>query len=638
VRCDLDALKRHSDTKKHISECQKRGLNVHLDTNELSSLSFEDRKKIAEIKFAALIVEKNIPFQMAESILSFFQDVGKDPEILKSMTMNRNKAPKVINKVLYAREQERLVEILQNNKFSIFIDETSDINNEKWMTFLVRYVEPQTLDVRTELLELIQLDASDCTAKKLFTTFRDEMCKKKIPFENILALSCDNASVMTGKYESFKTKLQKYCKNLITMPCPCHASALVANAACKAIPEACEELLRKVASFITSSPKRACIFKQFQNSFNCNERKILKLSETRWLSRHLCVARLNENWNVLLKFLQEEQLSEKSKSGAALLATMQNPEVRAYSLFLEYILDAFNKFNASFQAQETKVYLLQSAAENLLKTILRNVVKNPLLNFVADSTINLSDTCNRLYIDKVLVGPACQDFLDQLNQEQDKTVKSIYANCFSFYDIAAKEIRQKLFVKEEVLNKLRIFDPKVALQEDTTNEIVEDVILVAKRFGGFDDEMLRKEWQFLNISVTLEQREKLKHLDFDNAWKTIVATKDTDGNLQYPMICKLINTIRSLPNSNADAERVFFMLTDIKTKKRNSLNPIHVQALCVFKSNLKARGHTAQTMTIDARHLTLMSSENLHQTNARKDACFLRLLSMNVHLRLQIYN
>jgi len=76
-------------------------------------------------------------------------------------------------------------------------------------------------------------------------------------------------------------------------------------------------------------------------------------------------------------------------------------------------------------------------------------------------------------------------------------------------------------VKEEVLNKLKIFDPKVALQEDKTNEIVEDILLVAKRFDGFDDEMLRKEWQFLNMSITLEQREKLKHLDFDDAWKTI---------------------------------------------------------------------------------------------------------------------
>jgi len=113
----------------------------------------------------------------------------------------------------------------------------------------------------------------------------------------------------------------------------------------------CEELLRKVASFISSSPKRACIFQQFQNSFNFSNdnRKILKLSETRWLSRHLCVTRLNENWNVLLKFLQEEQLSEKSKSGAALLSLMQNPEIYAH-IFCFYILDAFNNFNASFQA------------------------------------------------------------------------------------------------------------------------------------------------------------------------------------------------------------------------------------------------------------------------------------------------
>ena len=76
------------------------------------------------------------------------------------------------------------------------------------------------------------------------------------------------------------------------MPCPCHASALVANTACSAIPDACEELLRKVVSFISSSPKRACIFDQFQKSFSFDKtcRKILKLSETQWLLRHACVA------------------------------------------------------------------------------------------------------------------------------------------------------------------------------------------------------------------------------------------------------------------------------------------------------------------------------------------------------------
>jgi len=75
--------------------------------------------------------------------------------------------------------------------------------------------------------------------------------------------------------------------------------------------------------------------------------------------------------------------------------------------------------------------------------------------------------CNRQFPVKVLIGLTCQDLLDELNQEgQGEIVKSIYANCLSFYDIAAKEIRQRLFVKEEFLNKLRIFEPKIVLQED----------------------------------------------------------------------------------------------------------------------------------------------------------------------------
>ncbi|KYM93673.1 hypothetical protein ALC62_15723 [Cyphomyrmex costatus] len=510
--------------------------------NEESPLPpFEDRKNIVEIKFAALIAEKNLAFETAQSILSFFQDLGEDPKVLKSMTMNRNKAPKIISNVLCVREQKQLVDKLQNTKFSIFVDKTSDVTNDKWMTFLVWYVDPKTLNVRTELLELIHLDASDCSAEKLFITFRNKMWKKQIPFENIVALSCDNASVMTGKHESFQTKLQQYCKNLITMPCPCHASALVANAACNAIPHTCEELLRKVASFISNSPKRVCIFSQFQKSFSFDGtcRKILKLSETRWLSRHACVARLNENWDVLLKYLQKEQFSEKSKSGAALLSMMQNPEIHAYLLFLEYILDAFNKFNAFFQTEEIKVHLLQSAAENLLKTVLKNVIKAPLLNFVSEGTINPLLACNRLFPDRVMVREACQD-LDQLNQDHGEIVQSVYDNCLTFHNIAAKEIRDRLFIKDEFMSKLRIFEPKFTLQQEdeknSPNNSVQDVLFVAQRFDGFDEEMLKEKWQSLNLDFASQQKTKIINLSFDEAWKTIMATKKVDGKYKYSVL------------------------------------------------------------------------------------------------------
>ena len=55
-----------------------------------------------------------------------------------------------------------------------------------------------------------------------------------------------------------------------------------------------------------------------------------------------------------------------------------------------------------------------------------------------------------------------------------------------------------------------------------------------------------------------------------------MATKKADGKVRCPVLNKLVNAIRSLPNSNADAERMFSMLTAIKTKKRNKLPPSNV--------------------------------------------------------------
>ncbi|EZA47912.1 hypothetical protein X777_15031, partial [Ooceraea biroi] len=83
----------------------------------------------------------------------------------------------------------------------------------------------ETLHIRSQLVKLINIDATDSSAEKLFHAFKCEMWKLQIPFTNIIALSCDNTSVMTGKYSSFKTKLKEMCKHLITFPCPCHCSA-----------------------------------------------------------------------------------------------------------------------------------------------------------------------------------------------------------------------------------------------------------------------------------------------------------------------------------------------------------------------------------------------------------------------------
>jgi len=43
------------------------------------------------------------------------------------------------------------------------------------MIFLVRYVDSKGLEVRTQLVKLIDIDARDCSAEKLFNAFKSEM-------------------------------------------------------------------------------------------------------------------------------------------------------------------------------------------------------------------------------------------------------------------------------------------------------------------------------------------------------------------------------------------------------------------------------------------------------------------------------
>ena len=49
--------------------------------------------------------------------------------------------------------------------------------------------------------------------------------------------------------------------------------------------------------------------------------------------------------------------------------------------------------------------------------------------------------------------------------------------------------------------------------------------------------------------------------------------------VQFPHLCTLVNAIRSLPNSNVDAQRTFSAFPDILTKKRNILSAENVDVL-----------------------------------------------------------
>lgn len=128
-----------------------------------------------------------------------------------------------------------------------------------------------------------------------FETFKILFETEQIPLKNIVGMASDNASVMIRSNNSFFPRLKSEVPGVVLMNCICHSSAIIASKACAELPQSCESLIKSVATYISGSVKRCAMLSEFQNFFNVEKLKILKLSNTRWLVLHKCIIRLLDN-------------------------------------------------------------------------------------------------------------------------------------------------------------------------------------------------------------------------------------------------------------------------------------------------------------------------------------------------------
>ncbi|KYN44886.1 hypothetical protein ALC56_00882 [Trachymyrmex septentrionalis] len=119
---------------------------------------------------------------------------------------------------------KHLVNKIQNTKFTVFIGFTSDIyKGNIWMIFQVRYVDSETLDVRSQLVELMSIDVKDFNTDKLFIVkdleikywniiknFLETVCVRTRSANNLLFTMCmveTNAYFLFDKVQWLTTEI-----------------------------------------------------------------------------------------------------------------------------------------------------------------------------------------------------------------------------------------------------------------------------------------------------------------------------------------------------------------------------------------------------------------------------------------------
>lgn len=140
--------------------------------------------------------------------------------------------------------------------------------------------------------------------------------------------------------------------------------------------------------FFTSSYKNKDELVEFQEFCDTAQHAILKPGLTRWLTLQPCAAQVLGQYNPLLLFTL--LVNEKpNDSNIKMLLLLKDPFTRCYLEFLVYVLEKFNKFNATFQSNKPLLHELQDYVNHLILDLSQSFMDGPYVDNLKSSPLKI---------------------------------------------------------------------------------------------------------------------------------------------------------------------------------------------------------------------------------------------------------
>ncbi|KAK3933093.1 LOW QUALITY PROTEIN: Protein FAM200B [Frankliniella fusca] len=431
----------------------------------------EKEVKKAEISLAAFFYRAQ--YRYYDHLVELVKKIFHDSEIAKRVTLDRTKCTAVMKNDL------------RTVPFSVLVDESTDVSNIKIMCLLTKYVSPSTGLVCTPLLEMIELDAKDCTAEAIYQKFKEKLCEQhQIPVTNCIGLGGVTTHLLKNDSPSS-----------VLMDCICHSSHIAASAACKKLPSFISTRIRRVVSYVSGSPKRSAILEEFRQFFSEEPRKLVSISQARWLVMHSCVVRLLENLSALEHFfLSCAHEDNRDRDAPALYEEMRNPYFKAGLLFLKYSLEYFKRMNALFQSAKVLVHRLQTESRQLLVQVCQNYMRPNVLESAHKITY-LKVGMFYVPLEKMYLGPGTAAALEQvplpndpgLSREQqalkrEQDIKVFKLKCLDFYITAADQLKMYLPLNSDIMREAAFIDPALALSANARIDPLPELTHLIRQF------------------------------------------------------------------------------------------------------------------------------------------------------------
>lgn len=194
--------------------------------------------------------------------------------------------------------------------------------------------------------------------------------------EKLLGLGVDGASVNIGIHHSVTTLLRDINPELIVIKCICHSLHLAAEEACKVLPRHLDFMVRETHTWFSVSSKRQIEYAEVYRVLNNNSvpKKIVKLSNTRWLVRLQAVDTILNQWDVLQLHFKIMESKERCYTACQLRSMFSTPENKFYLTFLSSTLQSIVKLNRLFQSDFIDPVILFKDLNDSIYSLLQMLV------------------------------------------------------------------------------------------------------------------------------------------------------------------------------------------------------------------------------------------------------------------------
>lgn len=351
-RAKLYDIKEHSKSKKHLtnSEPFSSARQMKISLHKLDKSNTVARNEAQLALFIAEHCSMNTSDHLVDVVKKCFGDDKRGME----MSLHRTKCTAVIKHVMMPHFVSKLREDINGRKFSLLLDESTDISVTKYLGIVICYYSESGKNIVSTFLQLAPL--TECNASAIVDVLKKTLDEHGLDLHNLIGIGTDNASVMVGINNGVYQKLKEEIPSLVLVRCVCHSLQLaVSQASSRTLPRNLEFLVSETYNWFARSSSRQQAYKDLYQLINDghNPHKIVQACQTRWMSIASAVKVICDQWLELKTHFEIARRSESCYASEMLYEMYCDDFNYVYLLFLKSILTETERVNKNFEANDS---------------------------------------------------------------------------------------------------------------------------------------------------------------------------------------------------------------------------------------------------------------------------------------------